>query len=47
MAVIFVFNIAFNFVVFNDGSTKELLNLDGTIPVQYKGLIKRFNMPVR
>lgn len=25
------------FLVFNDGSDRELLNLDGTIPVRYKG----------
>jgi len=30
--------------VFNDGSTKELLNLDGTIPVHYKG--NTYNIPV-
>lgn len=27
--------------VFNDGSAKELLNIDGTIPVVYKSKLKR------
>lgn len=30
--------------VFNDGSDRELLNLDGTIPVRYKGAV--YNIPV-
>lgn len=30
--------------VFNDGTQKELLNLDGTIPVSYKG--NTYNIPV-
>lgn len=30
--------------VFNDGGTKELLNLDGTVPVHYKG--NTYNIPV-
>lgn len=30
--------------VFNDGSQNELLNLDGTIPVPYKG--NTYNIPV-
>lgn len=27
----------FSIIVFNDGSHKELFNLQGTIPVSYKG----------
>lgn len=30
--------------VFNDGSDSELLNLDGTIPVRYKGAV--YNIPI-
>lgn len=30
--------------IFNDGNRKELLNLDGTIPVTYKGSI--YNIPI-
>ncbi|GAB6024096.1 hypothetical protein CHUAL_008809 [Chamberlinius hualienensis] len=30
--------------VFNDGSNKELLNLDGTVPVRYKG--STYNIPI-
>ena len=35
---VFVF---FFIIVFNDGSQKELVNLDGTIPVNYRGNIYR------
>ena len=50
-SVIFILGSYFNFffffsldiVVFNDGNKKELVSLDGTIPVKYKGKLFLFN----
>lgn len=36
--------IFFAFTVFNDGSNRNLLNLNGTIPVNYKGSV--YNIPI-
>ena len=35
------------FIVFNDGQDKEMLNLGGTIPVNYKGKDNNFDNVVR
>lgn len=34
------YNFNISLTVFNDGSEKNILNLDGTIPVTYKGTYK-------
>lgn len=40
----YLYRFTFGFSVFNDGSTKMLLNLHGTIPVKYKG--NTYNIPI-